>query len=77
MTPAGTSSDSGATGEGDDVVTMLDTPIHVDYRFTAGLAQSRFLKGIAEGRFLGQRCPKCNKVYVPPAARAHRWRGHH
>ena len=49
-----------------DPVTMLETPIHVDYRFTAGLAQSRFLKGIAEGRFLGQRCPRCGKVYVPP-----------
>ena len=41
-------------------------PIRIDYQFTAGLAQSRFLKGIAEGKFLGQRCPKCQKVYVPP-----------
>src|SRR5581483_4107984 len=40
--------------------------IHLDYQFTAGLAQSRFLKGLTEGRFLGQRCPKCGKVYVPP-----------
>jgi uncharacterized protein len=47
-------------------VTMLATPIRLDYEFTAGYAQSRFLKGIAEGRFLGQRCPKCGKVYVPP-----------
>ena len=47
-------------------VTILETPIHIDYQFTAGLAQSRFLKGLAQGRFLGQRCPKCNKVYVPP-----------
>lgn len=47
-------------------VTVLETPIHIDYAFTAGLAQSRFLKGLAEGRFLGQRCPRCGKVYVPP-----------
>jgi hypothetical protein len=47
-------------------VTMVATPIRLDYEFTAGLAQSRFLKGIAEGRFLGQRCPVCGKVYVPP-----------
>ncbi len=51
-------------------VTMLETPIRIDYEFTAGLAQSRYLKGIAEGRFLGQRCPKCGKVYVPPRGRA-------
>ncbi len=48
------------------VVTMMDAPMHLDYQFTAGLAQSKFLKGMAEGRFLGQRCPKCKKVYVPP-----------
>jgi len=49
-----------------EIVSILETPIHIDYHFTAGLAQSRFLKGIAEGRFLGQRCPVCGKVYVPP-----------
>ncbi|HUY64267.1 MAG TPA: Zn-ribbon domain-containing OB-fold protein [Acidimicrobiales bacterium] len=47
-------------------VTMLSTPIRIEYEFTAGLAQSRFLKGMSEGRFLGQRCPRCAKVYVPP-----------
>lgn len=44
----------------------LATPIHIDYHFTAGRAQSRWLKGLTEGRFLGQRCPQCGKVYVPP-----------
>ncbi|HXW32784.1 MAG TPA: Zn-ribbon domain-containing OB-fold protein [Acidimicrobiales bacterium] len=59
---------SATTGRGgtSEQVTMLDTPIHIDYSFTAGLAQSRFLKGLSEGRFLGQRCPRCGKVYVPP-----------
>jgi uncharacterized OB-fold protein len=52
--------------EGADRVTVMESPIHIDYRFTAGLAQSRFLKGLSEGRFLGQRCPRCHKVYVPP-----------
>jgi uncharacterized OB-fold protein len=47
-------------------VTTLETPIHIDYAFTAGQSQSRFLKGISQGKFLGQRCPKCSKVYVPP-----------
>jgi uncharacterized OB-fold protein len=50
----------------DAPVTVLETPIRIAYEFTAGLAQSRYLKGIAEGRFLGQRCPTCGKVYVPP-----------
>jgi uncharacterized protein len=64
MTDVGTPTDAGAGGEAP--VTMLDTPIHIDYQLTAGLAQSRYLKGIAEGHFLGQRCPACHKVYVPP-----------
>jgi uncharacterized OB-fold protein len=46
-------------------VTMLSTPIRLEYDFTAGLAQSRNLRGYAEGKFIGQRCPVCNKVYVP------------
>jgi uncharacterized OB-fold protein len=46
-------------------VTMLSTPIRLDYHFTAGLSQSRSLRGYAEGRFIGQRCPVCKKVYVP------------
>ena len=54
------------TAQGVGPVAVLETPVRIDYEFTAGLAQSRYLKGIAEGRFLGQRCPKCGKVYVPP-----------
>lgn len=46
-------------------VTTLATPIALDYDFTPGVAQSRFLRGLARGRFLGQRCPSCGKVYVP------------
>ena len=30
------------------------------------LATSRFLRGIAERKILGERCPVCGKVYVPP-----------
>jgi uncharacterized protein len=51
---------------GEDVVTKIDTPIELRYRFTAGRAQSRFLHGIAQGKILGQRCPQCGKVYCPP-----------
>ena len=54
----------GAAPEG--AVTTLTTPIRVEYQYTAGLAQSRYLKGISEGKFLGQRCPACQQVYVPP-----------
>jgi uncharacterized protein len=47
-------------------VRSIRAPARLEYRFTAGSAQSRFLRGIATGKILGQRCPQCGKVYVPP-----------
>jgi hypothetical protein len=47
-------------------VRTIQTPMRLEYRYAAGVATSRFLRGIAQGRILGQRCPGCLKVYVPP-----------
>jgi uncharacterized OB-fold protein len=40
--------------------------MRIDFTAYTGTAQSRFLKGITERRILGERCPSCSKVYVPP-----------
>ena len=47
-------------------VRSIVVPAGLRYRFTAGQATSRFLRGIATKRILGERCPACGKVYVPP-----------
>jgi uncharacterized OB-fold protein len=47
-------------------VTMVITPIHLHYRHSASDEESRYLRGLAAGRLLGQRCPACGKVYIPP-----------
>jgi hypothetical protein len=47
-------------------VTNIKTPMRLEYQYSAGVATSRFLRGIGQGRILGQRCPSCRKVYVPP-----------
>ncbi|MGA2209965.1 MAG: OB-fold domain-containing protein [Acidimicrobiales bacterium] len=47
-------------------VTQVVTPIRLEYDVTAGHAQSAFLRGLVEAKFLGRRCPKCSKVYLPP-----------
>ena len=47
-------------------VRSVATPARLDYRFTAGEATSRFLRGIAEKKIFGERCPVCQKVYMPP-----------
>jgi len=41
-------------------------PIRLEYNYTPGLASSRYLRSIAQRRIVGQRCPSCKKVYVPP-----------
>ena len=47
-------------------VMSIRAPVHLEYRYTAGQASSRFLRGLEQGRILGQRCPQCLKVYTPP-----------
>ncbi len=51
--------------EGTPVDTIV-TPIHLSYQHSASPEESRYLRGLAEGRILGQRCPACGKVYLPP-----------
>jgi uncharacterized OB-fold protein len=52
--------------EGVEPVRAIRTPARLDYTFTAGRATSRFLQGVQRKQLLGQRCPICRKVYVPP-----------
>jgi uncharacterized OB-fold protein len=47
-------------------VTMMTTPIHLHYQHSISAEESRYLQGLAQGRLLGQRCPACGKVYLPP-----------
>jgi uncharacterized protein len=47
-------------------VTIMTAAVRLHYEHTASGEESRFLRGLAEGRLLGQRCPACGKVYVPP-----------
>src|SRR4051794_10719747 len=54
----------GAGSEGD--ITGVITPVELDYLYAASPEESAFYRGLAEGRILGQRCPTCQKVYVPP-----------
>jgi uncharacterized OB-fold protein len=50
----------------DEIIYGFVSPVRLEYRFIAGEASTRFLRGIADGRIIGQRCPSCQKVYVPP-----------
>jgi uncharacterized protein len=61
--------DSGPTGVeplGSNPVTGVVVPVSLDYQYAASPEESAFYRGLNEGRILGQRCPTCQKVYVPP-----------
>jgi uncharacterized OB-fold protein len=45
-------------------VKSVRTPAALHYTFTAGQAQSRFLRGLTEGKVIGEKAPG-GKVYVP------------
>ncbi|MCB1843351.1 MAG: Zn-ribbon domain-containing OB-fold protein [Halioglobus sp.] len=55
-----------AKSAADDVITGIEAPIYLKYNFTAGRAPARFLSQVKKGILTGQRCPKCQQVYVPP-----------
>ncbi len=55
-----------AESDSDVPVTMITTPIRLRYEHSASAEESRYLRGLAEGKIIGQRCPACGKVYVPP-----------
>ncbi|WFB06346.1 OB-fold domain-containing protein [Streptomyces sp. LX-29] len=49
-----------------DPVTSLAAPARLDYTYTPGRAHGRHLAALADRRTVGERCPACRKVYVPP-----------
>jgi uncharacterized OB-fold protein len=57
---------SSTTEDSANPVTGVITPVELDYLYAASPEESAFYRGLAEGRILGQRCPACQKVYVPP-----------
>ncbi|MCI3935183.1 Zn-ribbon domain-containing OB-fold protein [Streptomyces sp. AN091965] len=49
-----------------EAVTGIVAPARLDYTYTPGRAQTGYLAALAERRAVGERCPRCRKVYVPP-----------
>ncbi|MGW0827257.1 Zn-ribbon domain-containing OB-fold protein [Streptomyces sp. NPDC002845] len=57
---------TGHDGEFEDKVTGIVAPARLDYTYSPGRAQSGYINALAEQRTVGERCPSCRKVYVPP-----------
>jgi uncharacterized protein len=68
--PAGTASEQTAPALHEPVPVletgMIVTPVRLHYQHSASAEESRYLRSLKEGKVIGQRCPACGKVYVPP-----------
>jgi hypothetical protein len=62
----GSEPESPADAVASEPITMMVTPVKLHYQHNASAGESGFLRGLAEGKLLGQRCPVCEKVYIPP-----------
>ncbi|MFF5477475.1 Zn-ribbon domain-containing OB-fold protein [Streptomyces sp. NPDC012935] len=54
------------TGRFADPITGIVAAARLDYTYSPGRAQSAYINALAERRNVGERCPSCRKVYVPP-----------
>lgn len=54
------------SGEFTDPVQGIVAPARLDYVYSPGRAQSRYIAALSGRRSVGERCPACRKVYVPP-----------
>jgi len=57
---------SASIESGEPEITGIISPVNLEYVYAASPQESKFFRGLAEGRLIGQRCPACEKVYVPP-----------
>ncbi|MGY6022736.1 Zn-ribbon domain-containing OB-fold protein [Streptomyces spinosirectus] len=57
---------AGHSGEFTDAITGIVAPARLDYTYSPGRAQSAYIHALADRRTVGERCPSCRKVYVPP-----------
>jgi uncharacterized OB-fold protein len=50
----------------EDPVTGIVAAARLDYTYSPGRAQTAYIHALSERRTVGERCPSCHKVYVPP-----------
>ena len=47
-------------------IAVMTTPVTMAVQHSASIQETRYLQALKEGRLVGQRCPVCRKVYIPP-----------
>jgi uncharacterized OB-fold protein len=49
-----------------DPVEIVTTPVSLVVQHSASANETTYLHGLQQGKLIGQRCPQCRKVYIPP-----------
>lgn len=57
---------AGHDGRFENPVTGIVAQARLDYVYSPGRAQSAYIESLSDRRTVGERCPSCHKVYVPP-----------
>jgi hypothetical protein len=61
---------SSPAGEGTttsvEPVQIVTTPVSLRVQHSASPQETKYLLALQEGKLVGQRCPECGKVYIPP-----------
>ncbi|WP_030759621.1 Zn-ribbon domain-containing OB-fold protein [Streptomyces sp. NRRL F-2664] len=64
--PAAEAGPAAHDGVFQDPVTGIVAEARLDYVYSPGRAQTAYINALSERRTVGERCPSCHKVYVPP-----------
>ncbi|WNZ14016.1 OB-fold domain-containing protein [Streptomyces sp. 11x1] len=57
---------AGHSGEFEEAITGIVAAARLDYTYSPGRAQTGYIEALGDRRIVGERCPTCRKVYVPP-----------
>ncbi|MGW3288793.1 Zn-ribbon domain-containing OB-fold protein [Streptomyces sp. NPDC001002] len=57
---------AGHSGEFADAITGIIAAARLDYTYSPGRAQTAYIHALSDRRMVGERCPSCRKVYIPP-----------
>jgi len=47
-------------------IEIVTTPVSLTVQHAASPQETTYLLGLEQGKLIGQRCPVCSKVYIPP-----------
>jgi uncharacterized OB-fold protein len=64
--PADSAPPSPGPADSVEPLEIMVSPLSMSVQHSASVQETGYLLGLQEGKLIGQRCPVCRKVYIPP-----------